>query len=131
MTNKKIAALAIGLWITLAGCLGGTMAKEKVTGITPAALVLSQEPLAEKDVLASLDIVSTQGRLGDQGSLRVKEGEVTVGRPLIYALKEPTKETLSYITLVDYEKYNFFLIVFRYTFHPPPKGRRYEEVSFR
>jgi hypothetical protein len=131
MINNKTVALAIGFWITLVGCLGGTMAKEEVTGITPAALVLGQEPLAEKDVLATLDIVSTQDRLGGQGSLRVKEGEVTVGTPLIYALKEPTKETLSSIMLVDQKKYNFFLVVFRYTFRPPPKGRRYEEINFR
>lgn len=129
---KITAVLGVGLLVAWIGWTEETMAEEnKVTGTTPPALVLELEPLAPDEVLATLDIVSKQGRLGGKGGLLVREGQVTVGRPILYALEEPKAGTGHLLPMPNGEHWRFYLVVFRLTLHPPPGERRYREMTFK
>lgn len=103
--------------------------KNEDNGTTPPALVLDPEPLAPDAVLATLDIVSKQGRLG-QGDIIERHGQVTIGKPLLYKLEEPTGD-MAQLLAPNGQHWRFYLVVFRFTIHPPPGQRRYREMAFK
>ena len=96
------------------------------------ALVLDAGPPAPSETLATLDILSEQTLLGpDDERFAVREGQVTVGTPLLYALKMPTPERARLLALRGAEQSSFYLIVFRFTLQPAPGERRYRSMSFK
>ncbi len=116
---KKIMNFVAMLYFLVG--MGVTMAEQKF--LTEDALVLEPEPLATGDLLKTLDIVSAQKTLGEGKGVRVVDGRVSVGRPLIYKLTKPD------LLGKHDEKSHFYLVEFRFTLHPPENKRRYEEMK--
>ena len=96
------------------------------------ALVLDTELPASSETLATLDILSEQTLLGPGNEqFAVREGQVTVGAPLLYALEAPTPERARLLALRGAEQSSFYLVVFRFTLQPAPGERRYRSMSFK
>lgn len=131
---KIMVLLMAGLLVTWFALRGVPMAAEnELTDTTSQVLLLESVPLAPDEVLATLDIVSNQGSLGkeDTSSLRVREGRVTVGKPLIYSLQEPKVGATYLSPMPNGEKWRFYLVVFRFTLHPPQGERYYRKMTFK
>lgn len=97
-------------------------------------LVLEPEPLARKDILATLDIASKQERMGSGGPLRIQEGELTMGKLILYSLKvpkAPIKDTARLLSTPNSKLYRYYLVIFPFTLSPPPPNRRYKEMIFK
>jgi hypothetical protein len=121
---KKLAQLATTILCVLIGT-GVTMAEPNIS-TEETSLILEPQPLAEGDVLKTLDIVSEQKTLGRANSFTVVDGRVTIGKPLIYKLTNPKPGLLK----PHNEKSHFYLVEFRFTLHPPENKRRYQEMKF-
>ncbi|OQW91976.1 MAG: hypothetical protein BWK78_03045 [Thiotrichaceae bacterium IS1] len=118
--STQLAAIIAGILIGT----GVTMANQNLsTG--SASLVLEPGPLAADDLLKTLDIVSTQGTLGEEGEFRVVDGRVSVLKPFVYKLTNPKPGRI----VSHGEKSHFYLVEFRFTLHPPETKRRYQEMK--
>ncbi len=97
---------------------------EQNFSIEADSLVLEPEDLVSGDLLTTLDIVSEQGTLGDEaGKFRVVDGRVSIGHSLVYKLPKPKPSPLGQ------RGENFYLVVFRFTLHPPESKRRYQNMK--
>jgi hypothetical protein len=121
---KKFAQFATTILCVLIG-IGVTMAEPNIS-TEEASLILEPQPLAEGDVLKTLDIVSEQKTLGTENSFTVVDGRVTIGKPLVYKLTNPKPGLLK----LHNEKSHFYFVEFRFTLHPSENKRRYQEMKF-
>ncbi|MDD5228471.1 MAG: hypothetical protein PHD53_06685 [Methylococcales bacterium] len=124
---KRFTQFVVLSVLYILGGIGAAMENNEVD-----SLVFEPEPLGSSDLLKMLDITSVENIRGfalpgteDESELRVVDGRVSVGKPLVYKLKNPKSNLLSQHN----EKYHFYLVEFRFTLHPPENKRRYEEMK--
>lgn len=129
----KVAATAIATGLLVAcTAIERAVAEQGITvDEAQPALVLDPEPLAPNQTLATLDVVSRQGVLGGERVLRVPEGQVTVGRTVIYALEDLTRGSAQLLDSQSGDQPCFYLVEFAFTVHPPPGERRYRRMDFK
>lgn len=121
---KKFTQYVVIIVCILTGT-GVTMAEQNLS-TEEASLILEPQPLAESEVLKTIDIVSTQKTLGEEGEFRVVDGRVSLGTPFVYKLKSPND-----IVEQRGKKSYFYLVEFRFTLYPPENKRRYQEMTLK
>lgn len=99
---------------------------------SPQVLILDAAPPASEATLATRDVLSEQTLLGPgDEKFAVREGQITVGTPLLYALKAPTADGARLRPLPGAGPSSFYLVVFRFSLQPAPGERRYQAMNFK